>query len=81
MNQEQRKEYNKKYYETNKEEIFNKYYRVKVTCEFCKCLVSKNNLKKHQSYPICMTRTLELLKKNLRQLELENEKKKILSSG
>ena len=42
-----RKEYNKKYYEKNKEKIASKLY-AKVTCEKCGRKVSHQNLKKHQ---------------------------------
>jgi hypothetical protein len=42
MDQEQRKEYNKKYYETNKSKIIEK-ATTKIECEFCKRSVIKNN--------------------------------------
>ncbi len=52
MNQENRKTYNKNYYETNKDKILEK-LTSKVNCEFCNRQVSYANLNKHYTLPIC----------------------------
>ena len=54
MDSEQRKEYNKKYYENNKDVILQK-LKTKVECQFCKRKVSACNLNKHYTLPICQT--------------------------
>ncbi len=60
MNPEQRKNYNKEYYEKNKLEILAK-ASTKVECEFCHRKVSSYNLSKHYTLPICLRKS-ELLK-------------------
>ena len=52
MNPEQRKEYNKKYYETHKETII-KTACEKIFCDKCGRSVIRNNLKSHQKSKIC----------------------------
>ena len=52
MDQENRKTYNKNYYETNKDKILEK-LTSKVNCEFCSRKVSFCNLNKHYTLKIC----------------------------
>ena len=52
MDQEMRKNYNKQYYENNKDKILEK-LTSKVNCEFCNRKVSYANLNKHYTLPIC----------------------------
>jgi len=51
-NIEKFKEKDKKYYQENKEQIKEK-VKVKVKCEFCECLIRKDNLKRHQKTISC----------------------------
>ena len=53
-----KKEYNKKYYEKNKETIASKLY-AKVTCEKCGRKVSHQNLKKHQRSSRCKAKSYD----------------------
>jgi hypothetical protein len=52
MDIEKRKNYNKEYYQKNKEIILRKACQ-KVECEFCQRSIIAYNLKKHQRLPIC----------------------------
>ena len=52
MDQENRKLYNKQYYENNKNKILEK-LTSKVNCEFCNRKVSYANLNKHYTLAIC----------------------------
>jgi hypothetical protein len=61
MQLEQRKEYNKNYYQANREEILKK-AKTKVECELCHRLVSSYNITKHYTLPICKRKS-ELLAK------------------
>jgi hypothetical protein len=54
MDQTQRKEYNKNYYQNNKNVILEK-LKTKVECRFCNRKVSACNLNKHYTLPICQT--------------------------
>ena len=72
MNKEERKEYNKLYFEKNKETILDKHYRKKVQCEFCHRVVSVNNLAKHKNYLICLKKSAEIAKNEKRKMELTN---------
>ena len=54
MDSEKRKEYNKNYYQNNKDVILEK-LKTKVECEFCKRKVSACNLNKHYTLSICKT--------------------------
>ncbi len=54
MDTEQRKLYNKEYYQNNKDKILTK-LNSKVNCEFCNRTLSFCNLKKHYLLPICKT--------------------------
>jgi len=47
------KEWKKEYYEDNKEKI-NKEKLEKINCEFCNCLITKSNMKKHQQSKKCL---------------------------
>ncbi len=58
MDNEQRKLYNKQYYENNKDRILTK-LTSKVNCEFCNRQVSFANLQKHYVLPICKTTQLK----------------------
>jgi hypothetical protein len=79
MNSEQRKEYNKKYYETNKDQIKKKLF-TKVECDKCNRKVNHQNIKNHQKSSYCQLRAisqqpsdiklmLEMLKSKLELLE------------
>jgi hypothetical protein len=52
MDKETRKEYNKKYYEKNREDILSKAC-TQVICTLCGRHVSKYNLEKHKKKDIC----------------------------
>jgi len=52
MNSEDRKQYNKNYYENNKNTILEKLTK-KVNCQFCNRQVSSCNLNKHYTLSIC----------------------------
>lgn len=67
MNTEERKIYNKKYYETNKSKIISKAL-TKITCEFCGRSVINNNINKHQKSSICKRKT-EQNKETLKRFE------------
>jgi hypothetical protein len=71
MTPEERKEYNKKYYEENKDKIIKKACE-KVECPFCKRQVISNNLLKHFNLPICRRKTQLLQQLTARALEDEN---------
>jgi len=58
MNAEDRKEYNKKYYQAHKEKIL-KSACEKVFCDKCGRSVIKNNIKTHQKSKICARYALE----------------------
>jgi hypothetical protein len=60
MDVEIRKQYNKSYYQKNREKLLENACK-KVECEFCKRTVSNVNLLKHYTLPICK-RKAELLK-------------------
>ena len=61
MDSEQRKNYNKNYYQSNRDKILKKACE-KITCEFCHRKVIFNNLLKHQKTELC---------KNYEKLRLE----------
>ena len=65
MDSEQRKNYNKNYYQSNRDKILKKACE-KITCEFCHRKVISNNLLKHQKTELC---------KNYEKLRLEREKR------
>ena len=52
MDKENRKQYNKNYYENQKEALLQK-LTSKVNCQFCNRQVSFANLNKHITLPIC----------------------------
>ena len=56
MTSEQRKEYNKKYYELNKDTIKAKLF-TKVNCKLCNKLINYQNVKKHSESNYCKSRT------------------------
>ena len=58
MDNETRKNYNKQYYEKNKNKILEK-LTSKVNCEFCNRQVSFANLQKHYVLPICKATQLK----------------------
>ncbi len=62
MNAEDRKEYNKKYYQAHKEKII-KSACEKVFCDKCGRSVIKNNIKTHQKSKICARYALEKIAK------------------
>jgi hypothetical protein len=68
--QQTKKEYNKKYYETNKIEIAKKLY-AKVTCPDCERCVSHQNLKKHQKTSYCKSKSYVDVRKQLEDLQNE----------
>ena len=51
-NKEQKSATDKKYREQNKEKL-KKQQRIKVKCEFCECLATKSNIKRHQNSISC----------------------------
>ena len=59
MSPEDRKVYNKEYYQKNKETILEK-ASAKIQCQFCFRTVAQNNLMKHYSLPICERRQKEI---------------------
>ena len=59
MDSELRKQYNKKYYETNKSAIKAKLL-AKVTCSLCNRTVNHQNLKRHQTTRLCLIHRIEL---------------------
>jgi hypothetical protein len=69
MNIEERKQYNKVYYNKHKSEILTKLCQ-KVTCEFCHRTIIKNNLLSHQNLPICMRKANLILQRKVRKSQL-----------
>ena len=65
-----KKEYNKKYYEKNKETIASKLY-AKVTCEKCGRKVSHQNLKKHQKSSKCKAVSYDDISTMIKELKNE----------
>jgi hypothetical protein len=55
MNQQERKEYNKLYYEQNKDVIKSKILK-KVSCPLCNRQVNHQNLQRHQQTKLCNSR-------------------------
>lgn len=66
-----RADYNKQYYTKNKAKILSKLLE-KVECEHCGRRVNHQNLKKHQSSPICIGK-----RKKLDSSDVEGLKKQI----
>ena len=66
MNTDERKQYNKTYYENNKDRIKTYLYR-KIECEMCKRQVARNNILRHYNTSICQ-RTLARKKMIQQQL-------------
>ncbi len=66
MTPEQRREYNRKYYDEHREGILEKALK-KVKCEFCGRNVIKNNIFLHYKLPICKRRTEERYRRELKQ--------------
>jgi hypothetical protein len=58
MTPEERKEYNKTYYENNKVKIIQKGCE-KMKCPFCERIIIKNNLLKHSKLEICQRKQQE----------------------
>jgi hypothetical protein len=79
MDQATRQEYNKKYYELNKDTIKGKLF-AKVTCDICKRVVSHQNLSKHKKSSYCKSQTvstdIEKLKADIEALKLLVNSKK-----
>jgi hypothetical protein len=71
MTPDERKEYNKLYYERNKESIIQKACQ-KVECQFCKRQVIAYNLLKHYELPICRRKAKLLQQLNARALDCDN---------
>ena len=69
-NQEQQKEYNKKYYTENKNKI-----KAKITkpedCPFCGRYVNHSNMKKHKKSDLCKNNRDEYLELQNRNLTVE----------
>ncbi len=57
MNTEERRNYNKKYYELNKDTIKKKLF-TKVECPLCKRVVSHQNIGAHQKSSYCKSRII-----------------------
>ena len=84
MDREQRKEYNKKYYETHKETII-KTACEKIFCDKCGRSVIRNNIKSHQKSKICARHSQNKVAistpvdtTNLNLIEFNDENLKIL---
>jgi hypothetical protein len=71
MKPEDRKQYNKNYYETNKARIIEKAL-TQVVCQFCNRSVINNNYFKHQQSKLCKRKSEQLRSDKLRLQELEN---------
>lgn len=71
MNKDERKEYNKKYYSTNKTIIIEKHYKTKTSCAFCDRLICVANLEKHHNSALCRRRSIKKQENKQRLLELE----------
>lgn len=65
MLKDERIEYNRKYYEKNKEKILKKAL-TKIECEFCKRQVISNIYLKHTQLPICKKYQLMLIERDQR---------------
>ena len=63
-----KKDYNKKYYETNKDKILQSMARI-ITCDNCYCEVSFCKLNRHKKSKCCknhyLSETIKLLKEQL----------------
>ena len=70
MNNEERKIYNKTYYEKNKVKIIEK-ATSKVKCEFCQRSVIHNNILKHYKSEICKRKSKELQEHYSRLIDLQ----------
>jgi hypothetical protein len=68
MNSEERKNYNKTYYTTNKDKILNCLSK-KETCRYCERIVAKSRLQSHQHTQICLNNRTDYILKS----EIENE--------
>ncbi len=80
MNSEERKMYNKNYYQSHRNEIL-KVACEKIECEFCKRKVIKNNILKHQKTILCKNQeklNIEREKRLKQKTEVENEKQDII---
>jgi len=81
MTSEQRKEYNKKYYEVNKETIKAKLF-TKVQCKLCDKKINHQNIKKHTESNYCKSRAsksehdnmIDILNNRILALEKLSEK-------
>ncbi len=69
---EARKEYNKKYYETHKEEIAKKLY-AKQECGICGRSVNHQQIKRHQASKLCAShaRAREVYKSELDEIKIK----------
>ena len=56
--QEKRKDYNKKYYEKNRQKVID-YMCEKIECTFCKRKVCRNFYDQHKQTAICKNRVLK----------------------
>ena len=70
MNSEERKNYNKTYYQTKRDQILKKACE-KVECEFCHRIVIKNNILKHQKTKLCKNQEMLIIEKLKRKNNIE----------
>ena len=70
MNSEERKNYNKTYYQTKRDQILKKACE-KVECEFCHRIVIKNNILKHQKTKLCKNQENLIIEKLKRKNNIE----------
>jgi hypothetical protein len=70
MNSEERKNYNKTYYQTKRDQILKKACE-KVECEFCHRIVIKNNILKHQKTKLCKNQEMLIIEKLKRKHNTE----------
>ncbi len=79
MDSEERRNYNKNYYEKNKKTICSKLF-TKEACPICKRVVSHQNLRSHQKSSYCKSRISNSDIDSLKS-EIENLKKLIESKN
>ena len=75
MNTDERRNYNKIYYEKNKDIIKGKLF-TKVECPLCKRVVSHQNIRDHQKSSYCKSRTIT--ETDMQKIKAELEALKLL---
>jgi predicted alpha/beta-fold hydrolase len=87
MDSAERKAYNKKYYETNKEKIYSQIFE-KVECSLCGKVLCHQNMKKHQKTKQCSKKSvvnnptdLTMQLKRMKEQLCEMEKQLVLQNN